>query len=308
MSSGYTYALAIDPVNPNNVYATGGKSVDAGHTWLGLGISGSTSLIVDPQTPATLYSASGGVSKSGDYGGSWTKANDGLGDSPYVLALAIDPQSPSTVYAAVSGRGVFKTTTGGEGLNAWVLTNGGLPPSDVFALAVDPNHPSLVVAGTAGNGVFMSSDGGANWTAMNGPLSTLIVRALVFDPVVPDTLYAGTDGGGVFSTTIPPQFALTVSMTDRGEATVTSNEGGINCGTDCSEQYFIGTIVTLTASVHRGAVRGWVGCDTDSGPGRTSTCTVTMDAERAVYADIVGAPHQARKHSIKTPENGESPQ
>lgn len=310
MSSGYIYALAVDPVNPNNVYASGSsgfKSVDAGHTWSGLGISGSTSLIVDPQTPATLYSTSGGVSKSRDYGGSWVKANDGLGDSPYVLTLAIDPQSPSTLYAAVSGRGVFKTTTGGEGLNAWVLTNSGLPPSDVVALAVDPNHPSLVVAGTWGNGVFVSSDGGANWTTLNGPLSTLLVRALVFDPVMPHTLYAGTDGGGVFSTTITPQFVLTVSKTDRGEATVTSDEGGVSCGTDCSEAYPVGTAVTLTATARRGAVKAWIGCDTDSGPGRTSTCTVSMDAARTVFVETVGAPLGKGKHGMH-PDTGESPQ
>ena len=309
MSLGYVvgYALAIDPVNPNNVYATGLKSVDAGHTWLGLGISGSTSLIVDPQTPATLYSASGDVSKSGDYGGIWTKASDGLGDSPYVLALAIDPQSPSTLYAAVSGRGVFKTNTGGEGLNAWVLTNSGLPPSDVVALAVDPNHPSLVFAGTWGNGVFMSSDGGANWMAMNGPLSTLLVRALVFDPGMLHTLYAGTDGGGVFSTTITPQFVLTVSKTERGEATVTSDDGGVSCGTDCAEAYPVGTAVTLTATARRGAVKAWIGCDTDSGPGRTSTCTVSMDAARTVFVEAVGAPPKKGKHGMQ-PETGESPQ
>jgi hypothetical protein len=41
--------------------------------------------------------------------------------------------------------------------------------------------------------------------------------------------------------------ALSVAKTGTGSGTVTSNPAGINCGTDCTENYNVGTSVTLTA-------------------------------------------------------------
>src|SRR4029434_5950091 len=43
-----------------------------------------------------------------------------------------------------------------------------------------------------------------------------------------------------------PSYALTV--TKKGPGQVTSTPGGINCGSDCSESYAPGTVVTLTAT------------------------------------------------------------
>ena len=54
-------------------------------------------------------------------------------------------------------------------------------------------------------------------------------------------------GGGQQSfTTLPSTYTLTVSKTGTGSGTVTDT--GINCGTDCSEAYNLGTSVTLTAT------------------------------------------------------------
>jgi len=84
------------------------------------------------------------------------------------------------------------------------------------------------------------------------------------------------------------RFTLTVSKAGIiGGGTVTSSDGGINCGPTCSASYNSGTVVTLTATPAFGSLfTGWSGCDAVSG----TTCTVTMSAARSVTASFLGIP------------------
>lgn len=78
----------------------------------------------------------------------------------------------------------------------------------------------------------------------------------------------------------PVNFTLTVSRTGTGSGSVVSNPTGISCGTDCTEDYLSGTMVTLTAQAARGSsFAGWTGACTG-----TKTCKVTMSATRSVTA------------------------
>ena len=80
-----------------------------------------------------------------------------------------------------------------------------------------------------------------------------------------------------------PTATLTVSRTGTGSGTITSDPAGINCGTDCLENYPLNTVVTLSAAANPGSTfTGW------SGEGCTSTgsCVVTMDAAKAVSANF----------------------
>jgi len=75
------------------------------------------------------------------------------------------------------------------------------------------------------------------------------------------------------------QFAVTISKT--GSGTVTSTDGGINCGSTCSASYWDGEPVTLTASPAQGSIfTGWQNCDISFG----LTCTLTVTAARTVTA------------------------
>jgi hypothetical protein len=77
----------------------------------------------------------------------------------------------------------------------------------------------------------------------------------------------------------PPMWELTVSVDGTGTGTVTSEPAGIHCGTDCSEQYPQGTLVTLTATPEVGSTfSGWGGDCQGSDP----TCVLEMSEARSV--------------------------
>jgi uncharacterized repeat protein (TIGR02543 family) len=79
----------------------------------------------------------------------------------------------------------------------------------------------------------------------------------------------------------PSTYTLTVNKS--GNGTVTSSNPGINCGSDCSQNYSSGTSVTLTVIRIPGYdFIEWSGdCS-----GSSSTCTVSMTQARSVTANF----------------------
>jgi len=75
------------------------------------------------------------------------------------------------------------------------------------------------------------------------------------------------------------QYTLDVSKT--GSGTVSSNPAGIDCGSDCSEDYDYGTVVTLTATPDSGW--GFFGWEVDL-TGSTNPITLTIDGDKSVTA------------------------
>ncbi len=75
-------------------------------------------------------------------------------------------------------------------------------------------------------------------------------------------------------------YLLKVTKRGNGSGTVSSSPSGINCGSDCTENYLSGDSVTLTASpASNSTFTGWSG--TCSGKG---TCEVSMTQARSVTA------------------------
>ncbi|NCP71924.1 DUF285 domain-containing protein [archaeon] len=111
-----------------------------------------------------------------------------------------------------------------------------------------------------------------NWTTPTGSLST---NPYTFN------LNSNTSLTANFSSTAPSTYTLNVSLSGAGNGTVTSNPSGINCGTNCSENYSSGTSVTLTANPVTGhSFGGWSGACS----GTNLTCTVSMTQARNVTA------------------------
>jgi hypothetical protein len=81
--------------------------------------------------------------------------------------------------------------------------------------------------------------------------------------------------------TLKPKYALTVSKIGAGTGKVTSSPAGINCGTDCTEDYMSGTPVTLSNTPDFNSYFvGWSGACT------STPCQVSMTQARSVSADF----------------------
>jgi photosystem II stability/assembly factor-like uncharacterized protein len=231
-------ALAIDPRNTNTIYLSSFgtfKSTDGGQSWTSIYPGLFASIVVDPQSPGTVFGASSvGIVKSTDDGANWTALRSGL-RAVWITAAAIDPQSPDTLYAAArccygygfgydGSLGLFKSSDKGK---TWAAAGAGLKFDDyanaVVTLAVDPQTPSNLYAGVNGDGgcggLFKSVDGGMTWSA-TGPAYSCPV-SVVIDPQNPKTIYAATweqdgiiksiDGGTTWTPT--PGFGSNTGVT-----------------------------------------------------------------------------------------------
>ena len=101
-------------------------------------------LAIDPVDPDIIYAGNAnGVFRSTNGGASWSYVSRGA--MARVRALAIDPLDPAVVYAG-GGSGVFQSADGGS---SWIAINAGLTSLDVSDLAIDPALPTTLFAATA---------------------------------------------------------------------------------------------------------------------------------------------------------------
>jgi photosystem II stability/assembly factor-like uncharacterized protein len=220
------YALAIDPINPNVIYAGARsgvlKSTDGGASWKNTGLTHVTlSLAIDYTNPNIIYAGASPTGlvvapgkpslwKSTDGGATWSDM--GVIDWDISL-LVIDPNSPTTLYAG----SLFGYQEEGS-INLWRTTDGGVSWDrswwnhrvgtgvlglSTYGWAINPAEPQTIYA--AGDlyfhasldfdpGLFKSTDGGASWNS-TGLIDTF-ATATAIDPSNPKTLYAGTATNG----------------------------------------------------------------------------------------------------------------
>ncbi|WDT82232.1 MAG: fibronectin type III domain-containing protein [Candidatus Manganitrophus sp.] len=172
-------SLAIDPNNPNTLYAgnfeiptlyDGGtdslviKSTNGGANWDHLPNStvqgaelGANTIVFD--SAGVVYVGGSGtpnVAKSNNGGTTWTDIRI-PGTSIFVYSLAVHLTNTSILYAGTS-QGVHKSVDGGV---SWTKKNTGLPelPPSVRALLIDPADPKYIHAGTS-EGYYYTLDGG----------------------------------------------------------------------------------------------------------------------------------------------------
>jgi photosystem II stability/assembly factor-like uncharacterized protein len=163
----------------------------------------------------------GGIVSSEDGGKAWRPVSKDLGESAVTHLLLDSTSNPSSriLYACAFGKGVYKSTDGGE---TWTLKNNGLP-QEPFAWRLE-SRPSdktlfLVLArrsddGSIGNekdgAVYKSTDGAATWTKLTLPEGTNGPMTVKADPQNAGTLllsawgratrdpYSSDIGGGIF--------------------------------------------------------------------------------------------------------------
>ena len=209
---------------------------------------------------------------AGTFTVAWTR-----GGIPQTTTLAAGATTTGTVRPVVAGRlGTQLDLAFNSGLNAFALAAQG-NASDIWTQSLDSLGAPLTAAAAAISEVA-TTDGRPVIVANPSTRQFL----LVYRPTR-YTLRTRFLGG-----TAPGTFALTVSKTGAGGGAVTSSPVGINCGSDCSENYVSGTVVTLTAVPASGsAFTGWSG-DADCSDG-----SVTMSAAHscgAVFTADSGPP------------------
>ncbi|MFC1959205.1 choice-of-anchor Q domain-containing protein [Chloroflexota bacterium] len=133
----------------------------------------------------------------------------------------------------------------------------------------------------------LQDNGGPTWThallpgspAIDNPNATCVVST-------DQRGYARPAATGCDSGAYEARKQLTVTLAGRGTGTVTSDVGGIDCGTACFASFGASTTVTLTASAAPGSLfAGWSG--TGVSCGTAPTCTVLVEAEQTVTATFI---------------------
>ena len=235
-------AIAVAPSDPNVIYVGSGeglqrpdlsvgdgiyKSIDAGKTWVRLGLRDGQQIpqiAVDPRNPNRLFvavlghpygpNAERGIFRSTDGGQTFQKVlykDENTGGSD----VAIDPSNPDQVYAALwearqgpwengawsgSNGGMFKSTDGGT---TWRPLTKGLPEAGVTqaAIAISPSRPSRVYAAVAvgrETGLYRSEDSGENWSRITNDTRPAArigggdLPLLAVDPKNPDIVYSAS--------------------------------------------------------------------------------------------------------------------
>ncbi|HYG79849.1 MAG TPA: SBBP repeat-containing protein, partial [Pyrinomonadaceae bacterium] len=206
-------AIAVDPSNPNTVYAGMGwhgpggiyKSTDGGNNWTRI-FKNSTgascfAIVIHPTTPSTVFASfsmsnltGSGIYKSADGGATWSKLSTAWGNSE-ASALAIDPKTPATMYAGTSA-GLYKSTDGGA---SWNYSGNGINWAGFTSVTINPLNTSIVYTTTSG-GVFKSTNGGASWAQASSGIP-VGADSMVINPAAPSILYVGTLGYGVYRST-----------------------------------------------------------------------------------------------------------
>ena len=264
-------AIAVDPNNPNVIYAGTGESNDCGLCYYGAGLL-----------------------KSTDGGSTWTQIT-GPATSAGVPAflnvgftkITIDPTNSSVVYAAtgaafIGNANSFPQRVSATTVGLWKSTDGGstwrnLDPSSSNSttrchdVIVDPQNNNRVYAAMRLTGVFRSNSGGepGTWTRLTGglpepastPANSSFVRIILASgpPIAPSTTttlyaaYAGrddnlfgiwrsTDGGDNWVRVTTPQ--LPGQANYNLDLTVDPADGRIvYYGTAANEPYNGGTLL-----------------------------------------------------------------
>lgn len=134
------------------------------------------------------------------------------------LCLAIHPLDSNILFLGSAAGGIWKSTSGGRGVNAWERIETGFPVLGVGCITIDPSNPSIMYAGTGelysyenampniayrttrgtyGIGILKSTDGGNSWQkSLDWSYQELTgIQEIRINPVRPQTVWASTSKG-----------------------------------------------------------------------------------------------------------------
>jgi photosystem II stability/assembly factor-like uncharacterized protein len=200
--------VAVDPVNPDTIYAATGsggvwRSDDGGKRWMLPGDDMVARpvvwIVTDPTTSGTVWA---GVDNVG-HPGLWRSVDRGKSWSPvrpdktsYILdqPLAFSASNPAIIYAPSTNLH-YRSADGGKTWESFRVTG-----QDAYAFAIDPKNPKIIYAGGRGTEHQMrrSSDGGKTWKPSDSGLPDRSIKLIAIPRERPSTVYAATGFGQLY--------------------------------------------------------------------------------------------------------------
>ncbi|MES2702054.1 MAG: glycosyl hydrolase [Bacteroidota bacterium] len=222
-NSSVIYAAAPGPLWSDSKHRGLYKSTDGGDTWTKIFYindkTGCADIAIDPTNPDVVYAtmwefrrtpysfSSGGMNsgmyKSRDGGKTWKEIKNGLPAKPFGrIALTLAPSSPKDMIAIVEAKetGLYISADGGETWKSQSATvNVVSRPFYFSCLVIDPKEPKRVYR--PGFGFSYSDDGGYSFTdaSYDGGWVHSDHHALWINPNYTNQMYLGTDGGVYYS-------------------------------------------------------------------------------------------------------------
>ncbi len=150
--------IAIDKINASTLYAASNlgfyKSTNGGVNWTHIAAATNfftaTAIVIDPNSPLTMYVATGGtgVFKTTDGGTVWTRIDNGFPNRT-VYALALNPLNTSIIHAgALAGSDGFLTKLNPAGALLFSTYFGGALNEAANAIALDAQGNAYVAGQT----------------------------------------------------------------------------------------------------------------------------------------------------------------
>ncbi len=152
------------------------------------------------------------------FSGNWQAIGPDQNIGGRILSIAIDPQNGNNLFIGSASGGIWRSTSGGVGTNAWQPVFTGLPVLGVASIIIDPANSNIIYAGTGevyrtdtsnigfnvwkargtyGIGILKSIDRGSTWSRVfSRNLSGLFgIQMLKFHPSNSNIVFAcATDG------------------------------------------------------------------------------------------------------------------
>jgi photosystem II stability/assembly factor-like uncharacterized protein len=133
-------------------------------------------------------------------------------------ALAFNPQNPNTIYAGSASGGLWRSYTGGLGVDGWHYVPTGFPVLGVSSIAIEPGDSNTIYIGTGevynydaagtgaayrntrgtyGMGILKTTDGGQTWQkSLDWSYQEQRgIWAVKINPLYPNTVWAATTEG-----------------------------------------------------------------------------------------------------------------
>jgi len=212
---GRTISIAMNPLNPNTIFAgsasgglwrsySGGVGIKAWYyVPTGFPVLSVGAIIINPFDTLTMYIGTGevygyqssigglnirttrgsygiGILKTTDGGINWTKSLDwSYNQTRGIEVLRMDPIDPNVIYAGTS-EGIYKTTNAGT---SWNQIHSVIMTTDIL---INKENPQFVLAAcgnlnSTGKGIYRSTDAGSSWSLITTNIPSFGGKILLAD-------------------------------------------------------------------------------------------------------------------------------